>query len=60
MTDLMFFNYVDQIELEEASLIETVMLKNPDNLFLGQRSYADHFDHSMSSPELLPPLNAIK
>ena len=36
------------------------MQKNPESLFLGSLTYADHFDHSMSSPELLPPINAIK
>ena len=59
MTDLMFFNYMDKIEEEPPALIEQVMQKNPESLFLGRLVYADHFDHSMSSPELLPPLNVI-
>lgn len=60
MTDLMFFNYTDKIEEEHPSLIEQVMQKNPESLFLGALTYADHYDHSMSSPELLPPVNMIK
>ena len=39
-------------------MIEDVFEKVPENLYIGKVAYKTFFDHSMSSPELLPPINS--
>ena len=58
--DLMFFNYLDKLDDEDPWLIEDILEKMPDNLYQGHLVYANKYDHSMSSPELLPPVNRWK
>lgn len=59
LTDLLLFNYIEKLEDERPYAIEE-LFNPPKSSFQGERKFIPEYNHIMSAPELLPPLNPLK
>ena len=59
ITDLILFNYLDKLGEERPYAMEE-MFNPPKTSYQGERRYVPEYNHQMSAPEMLPPINPLK
>ena len=59
LTDLLFHNYLENLEKEPPFVLEEAFVP-PKSSFQGERRYQHEYNHFMSAPEMLPPINPLK
>ena len=57
--DLSLFNYLENLNEEKPFAIEEAF-NPPKSSFQGERRFVPEYNHYMSAPELLPPINHLK
>ena len=59
MTDLLLFNFLEKLD-DEADFHLEDAFNPPKSSFQGDRKFIPQYNHFMSAPELLPPINVLK
>ena len=57
--DLSLGNFLDKVSEEKPFALEEAFLP-PKSSFQGERRFVPEYNHYMSAPELLPPVNFLK
>ena len=59
IVDLMFFNYLDELENEDPLFFSKVFLP-PSTFYQGSEKFIPECDWAFSAPELLPRMDYLK